>query len=527
MSSPPNTLDGSRGEKLWAAVAWGAIGVAVLFRFLLLDRIPGINGDEAYYGVRAVDLLQGDPVSWKTGTGLPLNPFYFLTLVPWHAIFDPSFVLLRINAALFGCAAIFFVWRKYRRIVDEHSAWAMTLLVACLPATVSYSRIGWDMALNVPVTALIVYCSQRRMLGATLGALVAGAVVHPSIVLITPLAATPFVLHLREHGTARVTAWLQNQPRPALVAKLALGAVVVLGVGLLLLAKIAPLLDQHLPGALERLIEPSQLALFAFHYGNLIDGATIYSYFVGPPPHALLISHAIAFWVVVLAIVLLNLLRRSSALPDLIGLTICLALHYVAGGPEDIRPHHDRYALWCVVPSAFVFVRLLGQIVPPRIGARIVTGLSLVLLASFAINYFHAATQTNCTSHPTFLTGREEPKASATRLILDHPGEDKRVFVEDWWLYWPMRYLLSREKQVRITIFQRRWDDRFPPDFDFEECLALGGAAYYVGFTGGELTPHVQEHYEISETIRVGGYPEGAPVIDVSVVQAPPPPRCE
>ena len=71
-------------------VAWSCfvlvLGVAVWFRVWNLDHVPGINGDEAWYGVQAMSWLRGEAVSWTTPTGNPLNPLYFLPLTAVHAV---------------------------------------------------------------------------------------------------------------------------------------------------------------------------------------------------------------------------------------------------------------------------------------------------------------------------------------------------------------------------------------------------------------------------------------------------------
>ncbi len=69
--------------------------VAIWFRIDRLDHLPGANGDEAWYGVQAEAVLHGEPISWRTPTGNLLNPLFFGPLLALHAIFEPSFGLLR------------------------------------------------------------------------------------------------------------------------------------------------------------------------------------------------------------------------------------------------------------------------------------------------------------------------------------------------------------------------------------------------------------------------------------------------
>ena len=49
--------------------------VAVAFRLWRLGSLPGVNGDEAWFGVQAVDLISGRSVDWRTPSGNILPQF--------------------------------------------------------------------------------------------------------------------------------------------------------------------------------------------------------------------------------------------------------------------------------------------------------------------------------------------------------------------------------------------------------------------------------------------------------------------
>src|SRR5262245_15822781 len=88
-SQPIPWLRGLIGLNIVALLA-----VAVWFRCRDLGNLPGVNGDEAWYGVQAELWLRGEPVAWRTPTGNLLNPLFFWPQVALHAIFEPSFGLL-------------------------------------------------------------------------------------------------------------------------------------------------------------------------------------------------------------------------------------------------------------------------------------------------------------------------------------------------------------------------------------------------------------------------------------------------
>ena len=52
------------------------------FRTSDLGNLPGINGDEGWYGVQVNSMLAGRPFAMRTPTGLPLNPFFAGVQVP-------------------------------------------------------------------------------------------------------------------------------------------------------------------------------------------------------------------------------------------------------------------------------------------------------------------------------------------------------------------------------------------------------------------------------------------------------------
>src|SRR5688572_9295696 len=77
----------------------GALAVlACGFRAWNIDSIPGINGDEAWYGIQAIQMLRGETSTWRTPMDNPLNPFFFVPHLLLHALWAPSPALLRMPA---------------------------------------------------------------------------------------------------------------------------------------------------------------------------------------------------------------------------------------------------------------------------------------------------------------------------------------------------------------------------------------------------------------------------------------------
>jgi len=67
-----------------ATVVALVIAAGVAYRVVALGRVPGINGDETYYPVAAMNVRDGRPQPLVTGSGLPLNPLYVGPLYLLH-----------------------------------------------------------------------------------------------------------------------------------------------------------------------------------------------------------------------------------------------------------------------------------------------------------------------------------------------------------------------------------------------------------------------------------------------------------
>ena len=140
---------------------WNALGilaVAVVLRVIKLDNIPGVNGDEAWMGVQAMAALRHDRLfSWRTPTGNPLNLFFFLRELALHAIWPPSFGLLRLPAVVSGLAALAVNFWLCRKVFGPRTAWLLTVLLAVLPVNIVYSRFAWDSCQTFSATTCAIF----------------------------------------------------------------------------------------------------------------------------------------------------------------------------------------------------------------------------------------------------------------------------------------------------------------------------------------------------------------------------------
>ena len=131
---------------------------AIWLRCHMLENIPGINGDEAWYGVQAWRIGHGGPhVAWHTPTGNPLNPLFIGPLALLHLWLPPSIMLLRSLAVASGLFALVLNWLFCRWVFDRRTAIISTVLLAVLPINIAYCRIAWDASQSLAATLPVVY----------------------------------------------------------------------------------------------------------------------------------------------------------------------------------------------------------------------------------------------------------------------------------------------------------------------------------------------------------------------------------
>ena len=109
---------------------------AALARTLAIDRWPGINGDEAWYGVNVQELLNGGTPFWHTGIGNPLNPIHSGLLLALSTVAGPSAAVLRAPEVLLGLFAVVPAYSLLARPPGGRAA----LVVTCLLSTSSSPR---------------------------------------------------------------------------------------------------------------------------------------------------------------------------------------------------------------------------------------------------------------------------------------------------------------------------------------------------------------------------------------------------
>jgi hypothetical protein len=443
--------------------------VALVMRVWQLGHLPGINGDEAEYGVRAVRLLRGEPVVWHTPTGNAVNPFFFFPQVAIHALFAPSFTVLRVISVASGLTALALNFVLCRRLYGNLPATVSTVLLAVLPINIAYSRFAWDTCQTLAASTLVIYPAllmlseperRWRWFAVACCGYAAAYLVHPTNVFLGGFLAAVPVIERRYQWQP----WLGRQGiwRWGAYAALAAGT-----------AAFASWLGRTVfsIGVMDA-VSPAGLVEFARNYGRLFNGVTVYRYLAGShgPETAVGASWPYDFgWLDLLtlvafagsACVLCREIKRFERVADaglLLGwLTTSVGFLLIAG-PEAIRPHWERYGLCLILPGTLVVARAASILTarpgwPGRMAAATCLMSAWLLLIDFGSSYFGFIHRTGGESQQTFRTAAVEPKQAAFHAILAGRTPDRatHIVASEWWNYWPLAYLASAEPNVSVV----------------------------------------------------------------------------
>jgi hypothetical protein len=336
-------------------------------------------------------------------------------------------------------------------------------MLAVLPVNIVYSRFAWDACQSLLATLLVLYPAlaavrdpARRGRWLTLSgmALAAALVVHPTNIFVAPF-----------WGVAAIVLWkvdlrLGWQRFSKSRARIPFGILAALAVVALLW------LGRHwVETVAGRIASPADWTQFGRHFPRLFSGVTVYQFIAGSAADGSSAArwHDVVAALSGLAIVpaVWRMVKPAEARLDrclLAGWLLTVAGFFLIAGPKAIVPHFERYAICLIGPTALLIARatVWWQSRPGNLG-RLATAACLALawlmLAAFRANYFDAIERTGGESHRAFRTAAVEPKLAALSHIraASPPGEPITIFADEWWIYWPLRYLALAEADVHIV----------------------------------------------------------------------------
>ena len=439
--------------------ALALLAVAVWFRCYALSHIPGINGDEAWYGVQAWRLIHGIPHDWHTPTGNPLNPMLLGPLALLHGWLPPSFGLLRAVAVAGGLAALAINWFLCGWVFDRRTAACSTVLLAILPINIVYSRLAWDTNQTLAATLPVVYFALAavrfpdrwgRWIAAALLAGAAALWVHPTNLFAGGAIAIACLWRWRQHKKNPPSAL---RPPPSSLILLVL-ALVVFAAWLWASWPLAGRVADKMGGT-------AGWTQAVYLYPRLFTGGTVYRYTAGsrswfewPSPEGIdgLGADVVVFWLALFAAVWLLLRGGRIDRVLLAGWGLGLAAFLAIAGTSALMHGQERYALCLIAPAVIVLAR--GAAILWEIASRrwrfVLAAATLVgwpLLADFNAQFFCFIERTGGRSEFTFRTAAVEPKQAAWQAIQAAVDGDDQAWIvsEQWWIRWPICYLaLSR-----------------------------------------------------------------------------------
>lgn len=425
--------------------------VAIYFRVHSLHNVPGLNGDEAWYGNFVLDFFHQSP-EFFTPNGNPVNPFFIIPTMLLHLFFSPSIVLLRVTSLVSGLAALAVNYWFARRMYDRRTAQITTLLLAVLPMTIAYSRFGWDCSQLPLATTLFVYsviaCLRwptENRVRLVWGLLVVLLVIHPTTIFLGPLAAIATLRVLRNDLPRRLkfaAIWIQTSQG-------VITMVSCCGLASLLIHDWRH--GQLIPfTSAERLLNSLKL------FGDLFSGKTIYFFISGAEGNELV-------WIVMRCLVLIVCgfvfragLKSQNEEERLlaVSLLVSLSAFFVVGGPKALSPNFERYSMFLIAP----LVMFVGRRIAVQTWLRQKYVLPTLLmfgalqLYQFQMYYFQHLQRTGGTAAATFQTGTAEPKKQAATYLLALANSESpiTIIIQDFHCYQSLRYLTYFDPNVQV-----------------------------------------------------------------------------
>jgi hypothetical protein len=473
------------------------LGLALLARFVWLDNVPGVNGDEARFGLWVELALRGhlwgglasQVMGGIMSSGRPPDPFLLPPLAIVQALADPAPWVPRVPTVVSDLAFIIIGYIGLRSTIGARTALVFALLAATTPITLIYSRFGWDSS-QTPLAGIIFIwaCLAGKRFAAILS-LCAAVLVHATNIFLFPILvafwlkdARPFIARIA--GNIGLSALLSA----VLIAGSIIAIPVSLWLGRLPLREIVSgeYNPVHFVNALLRI-------------GDLFSGITVYRYIVGEPVG--LILHRIIICLALTGMVFaLFLDPRSARDPRTTTLSTGLAISVISfliiGGWEGLHEGTERYALFMVAPGLVLLSTALARPFNRASSAGLwfaplLGGLALI---SVWLNYFEPLRVSGGQPRDTdagraFRTAAIEPKMQAAQWIRDcvrKHDDTVIVLAESYWLRLPLQYNLFYDSNVSV---KQLGHDGWVPEGDhpYEASEIPESDAIVVVFYGSDL----------------------------------------
>ncbi len=468
-----------------------------ILHFAILATIPGVNGDEAEYGVLA--MTRGTAAEFDK----PYLGLYYTRLVGVAIrLFGATAFALRVWPAL-AMTILPLVGFVALRAAPMRVRALVALLLLAHPVFLVFGRLGWDVSLLplVVLAACACFAEQARRVRGN-GFLVAAAVMtgvaatlHPTGWLVVPAGVVASIACLRGGVPGA-----QPRSRASTLLAAAAASVAFLVVTLPRLRFLAYLVQTRL-GTAGASVANSTASSALDHASELLSGAIALRWITGVSPWPPVLAATMALGIACLALGGLALAFISRDAPRAARVAAQFAFAHLVVGAAAMRsvdfaaPGNIRYALG-LYPSLIVCVALcawLARLSPPPLSARrrglaVASEITIALivvasLAGWRSAFWRPLRDSARAVEATFVPGRgADPKAAAVALIdrLQRvAGNPPAALVpKDWHLYHTLRYFSGRRWPVL------RIDSHEPRDFaaPFADLAARHERLYCVVF---------------------------------------------
>lgn len=420
-----------------------ALALGILLRLVMLGRWPGINGDEAWYGVNVQELLSGGTPFLHTGVGNPLNLLHSGLLLALSVFFKPSAALLRAPEVIFGIAAVVLAYPMLSKPLGQRAAAAVAIVLAVSPTAVAYSRFGWDPS-GTPLITLLAMAwafADRPVLAGIASAVALW--IHPTNIFVLPIVAAAWAPHALDRYRAASTT-----TRSRLLTLAAVAAIIAIPLAAWMAVRIAHNPNTTLPSVgmvIERIISPGEWLHRFWGFVNLLSGVSTAVHIAAPMRSnvATAINIATALLAAAGLVVGWRTFRSNrQGLALLGGIAIAFIGFHIVAMDLALEPTLERYGLFMLVPMVVVIAMASGT-------ASIL--LSLLLAAVTIGGYFYPLATRGGDAMATYRTGAEDPKLAAYQFVdRDRAGRPALVIADDWFIYWTLRYFAGPAGPVHV-----------------------------------------------------------------------------
>lgn len=465
----------------------------IVFRFLDLETVPGINGDEAWIGWKANRFISGENLDFRSNSGIISNPFFLLSSIVFHYFIPAGGLALRIGAAVAGVLTIIINYWFTRKAINKTFALSSSLLLAVLPIAILHSRFGWEPT-HIPLFAVIflgcalMVIKERmrifRWAGLGAGIFLLSTLVHPTVIFLAPFL--PISL---------LAIWLkpENNWKKFCIFFIA-SAGVIFFFGLVGYWMAPPWVRNEIAARVGSLCYLLDDWPFVITWIRVFNGLNSFCYLAGTWPMAVQVltnpkSFQVVAWdwwtlglfVIAVFVVFVSAqkLRKSKEDSTLlhagfvlsIGFTLTSIWFWVVNGSGKAAVWFDRYSLWAIVPGVW-FISWAFMVIRSKLltflGKRynlssynwildfIALAICLCLLINVWSSYFSVFYRCGGEGSMSTRTAVEyEPKLAAAdelleRLQMISKKERPLLLSGDWFAFWPVIYRLEGRTRDRV-----------------------------------------------------------------------------